>query len=273
MLRVFAYLQQHPVSGIFYYRETVPAHLRPVLGKREFKKSLGTGRKTEAIRAAQLLHAKTIELFERTERRMTPKKAKPAPDAAQGAADVLAALERASVAPSGAVGKIVLALAGNKVTIERDDPAEEAAIAARLLAAVPGNAPGAAPAAEPRRTGRPRKDAAPMLADMIRAYFEEVKLAGTQQVRTIEENQAIFQLLLEVTKNPLAQSIGNKAATDFKSALIRLPANRTKGVNRGKTVSQLLKTEHPVKMSTGSVNKYLRRVSAVASHIKWFCFI
>ncbi|NCB43882.1 MAG: hypothetical protein EOM59_14885 [Clostridia bacterium] len=28
MLRVFAYLQQHPISGIFYYRETVPAHLR-----------------------------------------------------------------------------------------------------------------------------------------------------------------------------------------------------------------------------------------------------
>ena len=33
MLRVFAYLQQHPVSGIFYYRETIPAHLRPVTWK------------------------------------------------------------------------------------------------------------------------------------------------------------------------------------------------------------------------------------------------
>lgn len=260
MLRVFAYLQQHPVSGIFYYRETVPAHLRPVLGKREIKKSLGTGRKTEAIRAAQLLHAETVKLFERAERRMTKRNTKPTPDPAQAAADMLAALERPSAAPSGSFGKIVLNLAGGeKVTIQRDDPAEEAAIAAKLLAAVPG----AAPAPDPRRTGRPRKDAAPMLSDLIKRYFEEVKLADTQRERTIEENQAIFQLLLEVTRNPLAESIGIKQATDFKTVLLQLPANRTKGVNAGKTVAQLVKMEHKNKMSTGSVNKYLRRVSAL----------
>ena len=260
MLRVFAYLQQHPISGIFYYRETVPAHLRPVLGKREVKKSLGTGRKTEAIRAAQLLHAETIKLFERTEKRMAPKKGKPVPDAAQTAAAVLAALEGASSGPAGSVGKIVLTLAGGMVVVERDDPAEEATIAARLLSTVPA---GPAPAADPRRTGRPRKDKAPMLSDLIKGYFDEIKLTGTQQPRTIEENMAIFQLLVEVTKNPLAESIGIKAASDFKTALLQLPSNRTKGRGHGKTVAQLLKMEHPVKMSTGSVNKYLRRVSAL----------
>ena len=240
MLRVFAYLQQHPVSGVFYYRETIPAHLRPVLGKREIKKSLGTGRKTEAIRAAQLLHAKTIELFERTERRMTPKKGKPTPDAAQTAAAVLAALEGASSGPAAGLGKIVLNLAGGKVTIVRDDPAEEAAIAARLLSTVPA---GPAPAADPRRTGRPRKDAAPMLSDLIKGYFDEIKLTGTQQPKTVEENQSIFQLLLEVTRNPLAESVGIKAATDFKTALLMLPSNRTKGKNHGKTVLALKNDE------------------------------
>ena len=254
MLRVFAYLQQHPVSGIFYYRETIPAHLRPVLGKREIKKSLGTGRKTEAIRAAQLLHAKTIELFERTERRMTPKKGRPAPDTAQTATAVLAALEGASNGPSGGLGKIVLNIGGGKVVIERDDPAEEAAIAARLLSAVPAGP--AAPAADPRRTGRPRKDKAPMLSDLIRAYFDEIKLTGTQQPKTVEENMAIFQLLQEVTRNPLAESIGIKQATDFKTCLLQLPSNRTKGKNHGKSIAQLLKTEHTNKMSHSSINKY-----------------
>ncbi len=262
MLRVFAYLQQHPVSGIFYYRETVPAHLRPALGKREIKKSLGTGRKTEAIRAAQLLHAETVKLFERAERRMTKRNAKPTPDQAQTAADMLAALERPSVAPSGAFEKIVLSLAGGKVTIERDDPAEEAAIAAKLLAAASG---GATPAAEPLRTGRPRKKntVTPLLSEMIGAYFTEVEATKTQQPRTIEENEAIFRLLVEVTGNPLAESIGVQQASNFKNVLLQLPANRTKGKNAGKTVAQLVKMEHKTKMSTGSVNKYLRRVSAL----------
>ncbi|MDX9833827.1 MAG: hypothetical protein RBT36_01265, partial [Desulfobulbus sp.] len=67
MFRVFAYLQQHPVSGIFYYREAVPARLQPAIGKREIKKSLGTGRRTEAIRLAQRLHVKTLDLFEEAE--------------------------------------------------------------------------------------------------------------------------------------------------------------------------------------------------------------
>ena len=215
MLRVFAYLQRHPSSGIFYYRETVPARLRGVIGKTEIKKSLGTGRKTEAIRAAQLLHAETIKLFESAERLMTPKKAKPVVNAAQTAVSVLEALKGASDGiPDGSFGSsfesIILSFAnGTKAVIKYDEPAEEAAIAAKLLSsAVPS-----APIDPPKRIGRPKKEDKPAsLADMVKAYFDEIKLTGTQQPKTIEENMAIFQLLQDVTKNPLAESIGLKAS-------------------------------------------------------------
>ena len=251
MFRVFAYLQQHPVSGIFYYREAVPARLQPAIGKREIKKSLGTGRKTEAIRLAQRLHIKTLDLFEEAERNMTAKK-KPT--------DILADLEILDGPHKGEIHRVVIQTKdGNKVTIERDNPAEEAEIVSKLLNKLPSGS--VTPAV---KRGRPRKDEKTVsLSDMIRKYFEEIEATGTQQRKTIAENQAIFQLLVELLKNPAAETIGLQEATAFKSALLRLPVNRDKGATAGKSIAELLRMKHPKTMSNSSVNKYLRRVSAL----------
>ncbi|WP_105200488.1 site-specific integrase [Pseudoalteromonas sp. T1lg10] len=47
---IMASPQRHPKSGIYYFRMVVPQDLRPIIGKREFKASLGTTNTTEAKR-------------------------------------------------------------------------------------------------------------------------------------------------------------------------------------------------------------------------------
>jgi hypothetical protein len=97
MFRIFAHLQRHPSSGIFYFRIAIPAHLRDTLGKREIKKTLGTGLRAEAILKAQRLYLETQNLFQRMEkRRMSSKKTEVAT-----AADILASLEGIPVSPEG----------------------------------------------------------------------------------------------------------------------------------------------------------------------------
>jgi len=48
-------LLKHPKTGVYYFRKTVPAELRDVFGKREFKESLGTKEPREArVRAHEV---------------------------------------------------------------------------------------------------------------------------------------------------------------------------------------------------------------------------
>lgn len=258
MFRVFSHLQQHPSSGIFYFRIAIPAHLRDTLGKRELKRSLGTGLRSEATVKAHRLYAETIELFTRLEKkRMAPAPKQPKPSDNFTPAEVLAALDALPSSPDGSPQKITITIGGQKVVIEGDSRDEEVRAAAKLMRLAPSAPAPAAP------KGRPKKDSTISLSKMIALYFDEVKATGTQTEKTIEENAAIFQLLLEVTKNPAAETIGIKTATDFKSVLLRLPPNRTKGRYAGKSVPEVMRMQPTDTMSNSSVNKYLRRCGAL----------
>lgn len=255
MFRISAHLQRHPSSGIFYFRIAIPNHLRDTLGKREIKKSLGTGCRAEAVVEASRLYVQTHDLFEKTKRRMAPKQQTTKRKTAAPAVDPWAGLNNPST--PGMLDKITLTIAGNKVTIEHENPAEEVKAAADLLRLAP-----VAPVAPKIQT---KKDSSISLSAMVKAYLGEMKATGAQRPKTIEENASIFQLLQEVTKNPAAETIGIKAATNFKDVLLRLPPNRTKGQYAGKTVSEILRTKPNATMSNSSVNKYLRRCSALFS--------
>ncbi len=98
---------------------------------------------------------------------------------------------------------------------------------------------------------------------MIRDFLTEKKRTGEWKAKTTEENQAIYQLLKEIFKNSAAEIIGIKAAAQFKTALLQLPPNRTKGKFKGKTVKELLATRPAKTISVTTVNKYLRRVSSL----------
>lgn len=145
--------------------------MRDTLGKREIKKTLATGLKSEAIPRAQQLFLETQNLFQRMEKKRmasAPNQTKPVP-----AADILASLEGMSVSPDGSPQKITVTIGGSKCVIEGDNRDEEVKAAADLLRLAPS-----APApATPK--GRPKKESTVALSAMIKAYFTEVKAAAT----------------------------------------------------------------------------------------------
>ena len=229
----------------------VPSRLRLLIGKREIKQSLGTGKRTEAIPKAQQCLVEAHKLFQRAEKRMaTPRKQA----VKETASDLLDQLDAMGSNQDGSFNKITLTVAGQKIVIEHEDPAKEVEAAAKLLSLAPSTAP------PPTATNN---QPTITLAKMVRAYFAEIKLTGTQRPKTQEENAAIFQLLGEVLKNPAASTIGFKLATDFKNVILRLPANRTKGIYAGKSVSEIIKSCPNVPMTITNVNKYLRKCSAL----------
>ncbi len=233
MFRISAHLQRHPLSGIFYFRIIVPTHLKLIIRKTEIKKSLGTGLKSEALIMAQGIYFETCKLFQRAEKTMK-KGSKSLPD-------------------SGFFEKIELNIKGQKVVIERDNPQEEAEVAARLLGMV-------GPSATAVKTASKTEDSV-LLAQMIKLFVAEKKTTGGWTQKSTEENEAIFQLLKEITKNPAVNTINLNRAVEFKNTLLQLPPNRTKGHYEGKDVKMLLKMKHEKTLSVASVNKYLRRIS------------
>jgi hypothetical protein len=58
-----SYLFRHPKTSIYWYRRGVPAGLRPVIGRTEVKRSLGTTDAREAKRLALLVAAEVEDLF------------------------------------------------------------------------------------------------------------------------------------------------------------------------------------------------------------------
>jgi hypothetical protein len=54
MIRVFSFLQCNPQSGILSFRFTIPVKYRPIIGKREIKRTTRTTDKRLAIQKAML---------------------------------------------------------------------------------------------------------------------------------------------------------------------------------------------------------------------------
>jgi len=65
--------QRNPRSGVFYFRLTVPEHLRHIVGRREIKRSLRTGLRAEAVVLAQRLYVESRSLFLKAEYQMSKK--------------------------------------------------------------------------------------------------------------------------------------------------------------------------------------------------------
>jgi hypothetical protein len=77
MLRLPAYLQRHPHSGIFYFRIAIPKTLVPQLNQREWKRSLRTRDPQVAKRTARLLSLQAEYVFAQLERVPMSKKIRP----------------------------------------------------------------------------------------------------------------------------------------------------------------------------------------------------
>jgi hypothetical protein len=70
IFRIPAHLQRNPIYGIFYFRLTVPKHIRHIVGLLEIKSSLRTGMKSEAQVLAQKNYYDAMVLFANAEKQI-----------------------------------------------------------------------------------------------------------------------------------------------------------------------------------------------------------
>lgn len=237
MSQISTHLQRHHNSGIYYFRLTVPEQLRPAIGKREIKTSLRTGLRSEATLIAMACYLDAQKLFHRIEVEMGKNDSR-----------------------LGYITGTVKKPDGTEVTvsIDRKDPAEEAQIASQLLGISGGNSPD-------NKVSQPK--AAPIpdshrLSVIIKKCVTEHKASNAWTPKTIAENQAIFQLMKEILRNPMIESIGFQEARRVKEVLLELPPNYRKKYP-GMTIKQAITayTGEPISLTTRK--KYMRRISSL----------
>lgn len=89
-------------------------------------------------------------------------------------------------------------------------------------------------------------------------------MENSWQLKTRDENLAIFNVLVEIVGNVHLTDINHQIADDFRVTLKKLPPNMNKSVQwRGQTIEQILQAKPSATLSDSSVNKYMRRVSAM----------
>lgn len=66
------YVQRHPRTGGYWFRRRVPDHLRPIIGRREITKTLGTKCLSEAKRLSRPYADATDDLFDEAQERLEP---------------------------------------------------------------------------------------------------------------------------------------------------------------------------------------------------------
>jgi len=103
------------------------------------------------------------------------------------------------------------------------------------------------------------------LSAAIQQFAAEKKSVGCWTAKTEDEILAALDLLVEVMGDQPIAELTREAAVSYRSALQRLPVNRSKDpLYRGKSVAQILNMKAPaVVLSTASVNKALTRASAL----------
>ena len=229
-------------TGCFYFRWTIPATIRPILGGRlEIKRSLHTDQRRIALRLARRL---SVTLERATSQLMASQLRGISQDqpAAYLTIKVLERLMDGSIRMEG---------------VELDPDPAHAEEDRKHLAAVLGLGAGpAAPQADQRT-----------LADLVKAYLEEGDRSNRHTPKTRQELDAIFALMLEAVgaSTPLSQ-LSRKDFAAFKDLLLRLPSNRSKNpLYRGKGVLELagMKIPDAHKLSVTTINKVLGWVGSL----------
>jgi integrase len=234
-MRLATYIFLRDDSGVptYFFRWKVPVKVRPLLGgKKELRRSLRTNKRRLALRLAKRLSV----LLER------------------GVFELMASREKPAF---HLTVKLFEQLADGGIRLEglEADPnrlKEEQELLNTLLGS----------AKPPSNGGRKT------LADLVKAFLAEGERAGRWTPKTLQEQQAIYAMLLEIVgpTKPLG-SLGRTDLVQFKETLQKLPPNRSKRY-KGKAVSELAAMSLPASelMKVNTINKVLIRVSSL---LKW----
>ena len=241
-MRDVSYVFRRRDTGCFYFRWTIPATIRPILGGRlEVKKSLHTDQRRIALRLARRL---SVMLERATTQLMASQLRGTSQDqpAAYLTINVLERLMDGSIRMEG---------------VQLDPDPAHAEEDRRHLAALLGMGTAPAAARTDERT----------LADLVKAYLEEGERANRHTPKTRQELDAIFALMLEGmgASKPLLD-LSRKDFAAFKDLLCRLPSNRSKNpLYRSKGVLELagMKIPDTHKLSVTTINKILGWVGSL----------
>ena len=98
-----------------------------------------------------------------------------------------------------------------------------------------------------------------LLSAVIEQYADEQRTAGNWSDKSEFEVLSCLATLKEFVGDIPVSQIDHAKMRDYKQALMRLPANRSKMPQyRGKTIAELVKMDVPEPMSITSANKYVR---------------
>jgi integrase len=224
-------------TGSYFFRWTIPASVRPLLGGRaELKRSLHTDERRTALRLARRLSV----MLERTTAQL-----------------MAAQLSQQDSPASYLTIKLLERLVDGSIRMEgvELDP-KHAEQDQQLLSALLG------PAATPVKRGTEQS-----LADLVKAYMEDGERAKRHTQKTRQELDSIFALMLEVlgAGKPLGE-LGRRDFAYLKEMLGKLPSNRRKNpLYRSKGVLELAGMPIPSShlMSTTTINKILGWVASL----------
>ena len=235
------YLMRTP-HGVWYFRIAVPRRLRDTLNLREIKRSLGTDSYRQAEPMARLLAYRAHSLFIQVNTHMH-----------RSDTQTTMYLQIAKY----------LADMNGTVTIEGIDldptkPDEELRLLNGVLETVARSRP--AKHANGRTGTATNLQAGTSLKALVRAYCEERGRGGNWSPKTTHENQAIFDLMLNIVGDVDCQDIDPTTARDYKQILQKVPRNMNKNpLFRGKSLDTVLKMKHSDPLAVQTVNKHLSR--------------
>ncbi|WP_215776922.1 site-specific integrase [Paludibacterium sp. B53371] len=102
----------------------------------------------------------------------------------------------------------------------------------------------------------------PSLSVIIDAYYREQELGGTWSDKTMQENKAIYSLVLRILGDVDVSKLSFPDVRRVKETLLKLPANLNRGRFKGLSIDAIIKLQ-PEPMGIGTVNKYLIRLSSL----------
>jgi hypothetical protein len=107
----------------------------------------------------------------------------------------------------------------------------------------------------------------PQLTQIIPKFIGEFETSGRWTEKTKSENEAVFNLFLEITGDLPVDSYDHQTIRSYKEILQKLPANKNKIQKyKNKSIQEILKLPDVKPMAVNSINKNIRRLSQL---FKW----
>lgn len=275
--------------GTYYFRIAIPRKLRNIINKYEIRRSLKTSSYTLAVKKARRLAVIAENLFQgdhvtekelkellltSTQIKMTgPVKIgngvlecggiETDPDKHQEELETLNKIIELAKAATSSNGNQPISKLVERL-LEKDPSAEEIVKVLENL----GNGSIYSDNTTFLRAGANQQQPI-KLSELITKYAKNRVEDGRWIQKTVNENLSIYDYLTRYFGDIPAQDITHDDADTFRNVLLQLPPNLNKSpLYRDKSISVVINMKPAEKLSTSSVNKYMRRISSMYNWAK-----